>query len=70
MAYKEKLDEETQQLYQHLLNERITTSVIPAQWYDAVPHLVRLVIHSLLDVLVGSIYQKLARKINKASISK
>lgn len=51
-----KLDEETQTLCLHLLNERNITLRIPIQGYDAISDLVRPVTHSLLDVLVGPIH--------------
>jgi hypothetical protein len=51
-----KLDEDTQKLCQHLLNERYVSSRIPANGYDAVSDLVRPVVHSLLDVLAGPIH--------------
>ncbi len=51
-----KLDEDTQKLCQHYLNERYIASGIPAHGYDALSDLIRPVTHSLLDVLAGPIH--------------
>ncbi|ENB2032419.1 NACHT domain-containing protein [Salmonella enterica] len=48
-----KLDEDTQKLCRHYLNERYVASGIPAHGYDALSDLIRPVTHSLLDVLAG-----------------
>ncbi|CAI2408888.1 Predicted NTPase (NACHT family) [Serratia fonticola] len=51
-----KLDEDTQKLCRHYLNERYIASGIPAHGYDALSDLIRPVTHSLLDVLAGPIH--------------
>lgn len=56
LASTGKLDEEIQNLCQHLLNKIIVTSGIPAHGYDAISDLIRPVAHSLLDVLANPIH--------------
>ncbi|OAT17268.1 putative NTPase [Buttiauxella gaviniae ATCC 51604] len=58
LASTGKLDEDTQKLCQHYLNERYIASGIPAHGYDTLSDLIRPVTHSLLDVLAGPIHQK------------
>lgn len=55
LASTGKIDEETQQHCQLLLNERIHSIGIPAHGFDSISDAIRPVTHSLLDVLVGPI---------------
>ncbi len=53
LASSGKLDEDTQKLCRHYLNERYTAFGIPANGYDALSDFIRPVTHSLLDVLAA-----------------
>lgn len=53
LASSGKLDEDTQKLCRHYLNERYIASGIPAHGYDALSDLIRPVAHSLFEVLAG-----------------